>query len=130
MAHNSGNIGDDIQTIAAMRFYPKPASFAYRDNLGSLKQPGRMICNAWYGGGDWIPGEQIDALMTSVHINRRAREYVLENKEKLVKHAPIGCRDFETSKFLMDAGILAYHSSCLSLTFEPNWKSRSGVKSK
>jgi hypothetical protein len=65
--------------------------------------------------------------MTSVHINRRAREYVLENKEKLVKHAPIGCRDFETSKFLMDAGILAYHSSCLSLTFEPNWKSRSGV---
>jgi hypothetical protein len=40
MAHNSGNIGDDIQTIAAMRFYPKPASFAYRDNLGSLKQWG------------------------------------------------------------------------------------------
>jgi hypothetical protein len=127
MAHNSGNIGDDIQTIAAMRFYPKPASFAYRDNLGSLKQSGRIICNADYSSDNWIPGEQIDALMTSVRIQGRAREYVLENKEKLAKHAPIGCRDFETSKFLMDVGIRSFHSSCLTLTFEPNWKRRNGV---
>ncbi len=120
---NSTNLGDHIQTIAAMQFLPRVDYWVDRDDLAASAHlpPSKIIANGWYmHGGHLQYPDNLDPLYVSVHI---AHDWVLDSDsatEHLRKHSPIGCRDSRTLERFQSRGIDAYLSRCLTLTF-PRW---------
>lgn len=125
LTYNSINIGDEIQSLAAMRFLPRIDSYVYREKINLFKPSikTKLLMNAWWM---WKPenfsiDKNVDALFTSVHI----RETIFSNFEKKMeifsKFAPIGCRDLSTCEYLKSHNIQAYFSGCLTLTLQRNY---------
>lgn len=125
LTYNSINIGDEIQSLAAMRFLPRIDSYVYREKINLFKPSikTKLLMNAWWM---WKPenfsiDKNVDALFTSVHI----REAIFSNFEKKMeifsKFAPIGCRDLSTCEYLKSHNIQAYFSGCLTLTLQRNY---------
>lgn len=49
MGYSTNNIGDDIQSVAASRFFPKIDRFVNRENMWRYNGPKtKMILNAFY----------------------------------------------------------------------------------
>lgn len=125
LTYNSINIGDEIQSLAAMRFLPRIDSYVYREKINLFKPSikTKLLMNAWWM---WKPenfsiDKNVDALFTSVHI----REAIFSNFEKKMeifsKFAPIGCRDLSTCEYLKSHNIQAYFSGSLTLTLQRNY---------
>jgi hypothetical protein len=117
------NIGDDMQTLAALQFAPD-AEFVTRDKIGKETRDLKIIGNGWWMEGDSYPREDQDILPISMHIAEKTGTNMykwLKSKE------PIGCRDTWTMKRLQKAGIAAYFSGCLTLTFPYYRGKREGV---
>lgn len=125
LTYNSINIGDEIQSLAAMRFLPRIDSYVFREKINLFKPSvkTKLLMNAWWM---WKPeyfsiDKNVDALFTSVHI----REAIFSNFEKKMeifsKFAPIGCRDLSTYEYLKSHNIQAYFSGCLTLTLQRNY---------
>ncbi|MEW9837615.1 polysaccharide pyruvyl transferase family protein [Mesorhizobium marinum] len=132
------NIGDDMQTVAAARYVPKPAMLD-RDRLDRvwrLSGKYRTIMNGWYmyRPESWPPSRAIDPLLVSMHLSNRVgrlskqdlrtREHLLsgDNLAYFKHHAAkraIGARDLSTLEALQKAGVEAYFSGCLTLTLQP-----------
>lgn len=120
------NVGDYIQSLAALGFKPKNYDVVYinRENAASYKDDKiKLIMNGWFTHtktNDWIPSENIDPLFVSFHLNSSAITTVLskEGKAYLKKHEPIGCRDYFTVETLEKHGIKAYFTGCLTLTLD------------
>lgn len=119
------NLGDDIQSIAARMFLPKVDYLMDRDSFDVHKAPPgtRLIANGWYKHRPnlWPPtNPNITPLYISIHIRESCKPYFSspESIEYLKCHAPIGCRDYPTLKFLTECGVEAYFSGCLTLTLE------------
>jgi hypothetical protein len=121
--YNANNLGDEIQTLAAMQFI-KPEVFVNRDNISNETRNVKLIGNGFWDelqmikdyNTDFNPPENIKMLPISIHLRRDNI-----NLSWFKKNQPIGARDTDTMKFLQDNGIDAYFSGCLTLTL-PEYK--------
>ena len=123
---NEVNLGDYIQSLAAMGFYPHIDGYTDRHNC--LQEPRhekvKIIANGWYSLDDnhhtFHP--KYDPLFVAFHINNinqphqppKSLSYL---KEKSLIH-PIGCRDYSTLSYLQKYNINSYFSSCLTTTLD------------
>lgn len=115
------NIGDYIQSLAAMQFTGPDVVLVEREHLHEYDgAPLRMILNAYYmhHPQNWPPSNQIEPLLISIHINPHKAEEMLSDKgiEYFKRYEPIGCRDKGTEEILRLRGIETYFSGCLTLT--------------
>lgn len=140
------NIGDEMQSMAAMRFLPSIDYLIPIDGLTSLTRPApgsppvKVIMNGYFtcSPDAWPPPDWIQPLFVSFHLSdivyhtypgrgtnpaRAATEVLLrgENLAYLKCHEPIGCRDRTTVQRLESAGVQAYFSGCLTLTLTSQW---------
>lgn len=121
------NIGDYIQSIAARQFFPKIDTFVNREKLDeTLNEGTNLIMNGWFMNNPthWPPGELINPLFVSFHINKSVEKNLLspESIKYFKKYEPIGCRDFFTKDILSKHGVESYFSGCLTLTLGETYK--------
>jgi len=130
--NNTHNIGDEIQTIAAMRFLPRVDAWVDRERLDEFRSwaDHRIILNGWFlhQPEHWPPAKRLIPHIVSFHLTREIpglnerkiapHTTVLgeQGVEYLRQHEPIGTRDLDTLGQLQSAGIKAYFSGCLTLT--------------
>ena len=116
----SKNIGDYIQTKAAIDIVgSKNIKILDRENLDKYnKENIKTIINGWFmeNPKNWPPSKKITPLFISFHINPSTKGELLkkESLEYFKKHEPIGCRDYYTRDLLIEKGIKAYFSSCIT----------------
>lgn len=122
------NIGDDIQTLSALRFCPE-ADFVVRDEIGSENRDLALIMNAWWAEGkSFPPKENIKPLPISMHLwDKKPFFKKPETIIWLKKNEPIGCRDLYTQNLLNGLSIKCYFSGCLTLTLPEYKGKRSGI---
>lgn len=113
----TSNLGDDIQSLAAMLFAGRLDAFVPRDALGAVALEDRHACifNCWFlNGRDYRrPSASILPLLHGVSITRPD---VLQSpwKDFLVDNGPVGARDLRTLELLEANGVNAYWSGCLT----------------
>jgi hypothetical protein len=124
---NTFNIGDYIQSIAALQFIDGEVIYVNRERLDEYTgDPLRLSMNGWFLHelSHWPPSDKIHPLFVSFHLNSNAIK-ILENVstiEYLKMHQPIGCRDKTTMEKLIQKGVDAYFSGCLTLTLGEKYK--------
>ena len=122
----SKNIGDYIQTKAVIDIVnTKKIKILDRENLDKHKEGKiKTIINGWFmeNPKNWPPSNKIKPLFISFHINPSAEGELLKEKslEYFKEHEPIGCRDFYTRDILLEKGINAFYSSCVTTTIDRN----------
>ena len=116
------NIGDYIQSLAALQFLPKNCipKLIDRDSFQLYQgENTTLIMNGWYNliyKNKKVP-DNISPIYLSVHIlNVNRLDSITINNLK--KYQPIGCRDLYTLNGLRKYGIDAYFSSCLTTTLD------------
>lgn len=126
--HNTDNIGDDIQSYAAMQFLPRVDHVIDREQLDLFSPPSggyvAAIMNGWYMHDkfSWPPSSHLVPLYLSMHFTRYDHlgigEKYLEGLggDYLRRYAPIGCRDDATVQLLQEKGIETWFSGCVTLT--------------
>jgi hypothetical protein len=130
----SGNLGDEIQSIAARQFLPSVDVVLDRESLDRKPWfdhgPLHVILNGWFmhRPRHWPPHPRIRPLITSFHLtdevlfqNRSgvpAASGLLEGRGRqyLIEHGPIGARDTRTLELLEGKGVRTFFSGCLTLT--------------
>ena len=121
------NIGDYIQSLAALQFLPYNCIpfFVDRDSIefyNETKSKIIIIMNSWNiieKGNRKVPSN-IYPIYLSYHINNiKYIDSITLNTLK--KNEPIGCRDKFTQKYLQKKGINSYFSSCLTTTLDINF---------
>ncbi len=119
------NIGDYIQSLAAAQFLPKSCdTFIDRDFVSSYQGDNvNIFLNAWWylWKKNKSFSQNIRPLFVSFHLNNYENTSV-ESLEYLKAHQPIGCRDYKTRDFLLEHGIEAYFSGCMTLTLGETFK--------
>lgn len=137
------NLGDNIQTLAALPFLPRVDYWIDRDNfelqnnkvLELETKPVKVIYNGWMDGRwcNWPPHPRLQPLFLSFHVNEEEtseayksldRYKSLTGKSLLDRSVvdyyrtrePIGCRDYSTVEKFKKVGLDAYFSGCLTLT--------------
>ena len=122
---SSLNLGDDIQTLAALELLAKngikreDAILIDRERLSLYKGPPvKVIMNGWYTHtlDLFLPPKSILPLFISFHAT--SRDLVDRHKHYFRQYAPIGCRDATTKGYFDELGIEAYVSGCFTLCFE------------
>lgn len=122
VVHSTNNLGDDIQSLAAIQFLPYVNFLMNRDYISRYKPPKytKVIFNGWYmeKPENWPPDLNVIPLFISFHISPNNVEKFLNSVSisYLKRHSPIGCRDLFTKSLLESYGIDAYFSGCLTLT--------------
>jgi hypothetical protein len=119
------NIGDEIQTLAALNYLPPDVVYVDRDDSArsTTEVDCFVVCNGWWMHGrnhkfQFPLAPNIRPLFVSVHLADPFRKHLTpEMFGYLRQHSPIGCRDVGTLHFLQQAGIPAYYSGCLTATF-------------
>lgn len=133
---STDNIGDDIQTYAAMKFLPRIDYYIDRENLSCFipdkKEYVSMIMNGWFIHNKlaWPPSPYINPFLISMHFKSIEDTDVGDMYLKgiggdfLKKYGQVGARDIETMKRLKKNEIDTYFSGCMTLTLEkfPNTK--------
>lgn len=131
------NIGDDIQSYAAMKQLPKVDYFIEREELNEFqpknKNTVKTLISGWFLHHRYRfpPSPYINPFFISCHFSSLndmmgiTTEYVDDYvKEYMKRYEPIGCRDEVTEKLFKNNDIKTYRSGCLTLTI-PKFK---GVK--
>lgn len=124
------NIGDHIQSCAAEQFLPNVNFYVERDALDKpIEEAAKIIMNGWFTDApeNWPPNPNLIPLFISFHLQPSSALVILNKKENidyLKKHAPIGCRDYNTLQLLQDKGIDSYYSFCLTTTLDEKFKSK------
>lgn len=135
LKYSSQNIGDEVQSLAAMRFLPRVDYYCHRERLDQFHvkeedagKKVKLIMNAWWmwEPKHFPPSDDIDPLLISMHMYQ---EYLQkfdrpEVWDYLRAHGPVGCRDKMTMRFLLDHDVPAYFSGCLTMTLQGNPKYR------
>lgn len=132
LTHDTDNLGDEIQAVAARRFLPSVDRLIPREALpGDPGGPVRLILNGWFmhNARAWPPHPLIDPLLVSMHLSQqrptRWRYWVPIPSRMMLSGAglayfrargPVGARDRATLRLLEAKGVEAYLSGCLSLT--------------
>ena len=123
------NIGDDIQTYAAIRRLPSVDYYIERENLDlfipSKKEVVTTLMSGWFLHDKYtfFPSPYINPIFISTHFSAYTThgikdEYISLNKDYLRKYAPIGCRDKSTQEILNKYQIESYYSGCITLTLD------------
>ena len=99
------NIGDYIQSIAALQFLPKNCApiLIDRDTIQYYHGPKlKLIVNGWFGikEGNRFTSEQIRPFYISFHIQNGA-SIDIRMINHLKNYQPIGCRDYYTYNLLL-----------------------------
>lgn len=118
----TSNLGDDIQTLAALQYAPN-AALVSRDEIGNETRELDIIGNAWWLEGECYPRPDQNVLPISMHIAKKTKTALYEWLKSI---EPIGCRDLYTLGKLKKVGIEGYFSGCLTLTFPENKAKRTG----
>lgn len=120
------NIGDDIQTLAAINFLNKKGvkdfTFINRESLHDYDgEPVNVIMNGWFlhAPKRFPPSNRINPIFLSFHVQKDCLDLVKNNKSFFKKHEPIGCRDQATVDLFLNQGVDAYFTGCLTLFFDP-----------
>ncbi|MFG1402346.1 polysaccharide pyruvyl transferase family protein [Xanthobacter sediminis] len=128
---NTENIGDDIQTLAAMHFLSKrgieTVECINREMLSEYNGgPLFVIMNGWFmhNIAKFPPPPTIIPIFISFHC--ADERLIIQNKEYFIRHSPIGCRDESTMNMFRKHGVPAYFTGCLTLGFDPVEKKSSG----
>jgi hypothetical protein len=123
MTASTINLGDDIQTLAAINFLKKKGITEYifidREKLSNYKsQPVTLIMNGWFihDLSKFPPSDKITPIFISVHVNNE--QLIKDNKLYFKKYEPIGCRDEHTVNLFKKNEIDAYFTGCLTLYFD------------
>ena len=118
------NLGDDIQTLAAINLLKKHGiddfEFVNRERLAIYSGPPvRLIMNGWFTHRmDFFPpSPMIRPLFISFHWSR-SKEDLTKHKRYFKKYEPIGCRDLHTVNLFQSIGVEAFFTGCLTLTFD------------
>lgn len=134
LKYSSINIGDEVQSVAAMRYLPQIDYYVQRERIDQFKSDSgekvKLIMNAWWmwDYDHFPPSQDIDPLFVSFHLREKIRKkfsdkFMTEDVIKYFKrYEPIGCRDIGTAKYLQGYGIDAYFSGCITMTLLPNKK--------
>lgn len=124
------NIGDYIQSLAALQFTPKVDAYIEKEKASSdlaINEQLKAIMNAWYiwHPENWPPNEKIIPLLTSVHMSPLTAEAMVSGDKRnyMMENGPIGCRDLDTLSFLKSKDIPSYFSGCLTLTLGKKYRS-------
>lgn len=125
------NIGDDIQTYAALKYLPKIDYYVDRENLDAFipeeKEKVGIIMNGWFlhAKYKWPLSPYLHPLFIATHFTRNDPRFNLEYRflsnyglSSLKQFEPIGCRDYSTLKLLKGLGVDSYFSGCLTLTID------------
>lgn len=118
----NGNIGDDIQALAAGRHLPVDADLAVdRDEIHrwSCEEPVTVIMNGWFSRNTeaWPPSPAIQPIFAGFHVSARMRPAIARHAAYLKRFGTIGARDPSTTEFLRSLGVEAETTYCLTLTF-------------
>ena len=116
------NIGDYIQSLAALQFLPKNCKpyFVDRDIIQFYHGPDvKLIMNGWHRihEGNKFTSQEITPIYVSYHI-RNEEKLPLSFINNIKKYEPIGTRDLYTRDKLKNQGVKAYFSSCLTTTLD------------
>ena len=116
------NIGDYIQSLAALQFLPKNCKpyFVDRDIVQFYHGPNvKLIMNGWHRihEGNKFTSQEITPIYVSYHI-RNEEKLPLNFINNIKKYEPIGTRDLYTRDKLTNQGVKAYFSSCLTTTLD------------
>lgn len=114
------NLGDEIQTLAAVRLLGGVDGYLSRDSLHLEDVDGLLSMNGFFmGSGNWPPHERIKPVIYSFHLDKQYEKIVCSEAgiDYLKRHEPIGCRDEGTAHVLRKYGVDAFYSGCLTLTF-------------
>ena len=134
LAHSpTVNLGDHVQSLAARQFLPRVDCVVERERLHEAAAAGplKVIMNGWWmhQSEHWPPPPNIIPLFVSFHVTTGAARAAMLEEQSLAylrKHEPIGCRDTSTKNVLQAAGIDAYYSGCLTMTFPRRPRRHSG----
>lgn len=122
------NLGDHIQTYAAVRQLPHVDYVIDRENMDLFQsenhEPVAVLMNGWYmhNKANFIPGNDIYPLCLSMHFSKYdyfdiGYDFLDEEGGKwLKKFEPIGCRDEASVLACESRGIQAFFSGCMTLT--------------
>jgi len=126
------NIGDDIQTYAAVNLLPRVDYVLTRESLDNFasngNEPVGVLLGHWWlwSKWNWPPAECVYPLPIGMHINEMdiyASGSPLQRDwlggiggDYLRAYGPVGCRDASTMELLEACGIEHYLSGCLTLT--------------
>ena len=124
----SGNLGDQIQSLAAEQHLPKIDKKFDRDNLRNVNEKEKylLIMNGWFSHFPercFPPSDSIIPVFFGFHISdwygEKGKNHFLkpDSISYFKKYEPIGCRDQKTAEMLQAKGINAFYSKCLTLTF-------------
>ena len=134
----STNIGDEIQSIAADRFLPRIDQQFDRDSM--VKQypdePHVIILNGWYSHFPkrcFVPHENFKPVIYGFHMSdwhpANVEHFLSEPCIEYFKaNGPIGCRDRRTRDLLIEKGVDAFFSNCITLTLEKRPKEPSAPR--
>jgi len=119
------NLGDDIQSLAALGFLPKLDVIINRDYPRSSYTV-KAVFNGWYTHEPWrwAVSSTIIPLFVSMHIADFAFPILLARqtvRRVLIRHGPVGTRDLFTLGVLRAYGVPAYFTGCLTLTLSSSY---------
>lgn len=121
---NSDNIGDDIQTYAALKLIGDADYILDREALNIENTPPntKLLCNGWFmkNPKNWPPHPNLTPLFISLYIDHKHGCYEHMLNPNLIpyynKFAPIGCRDKHTLQLFKNLGVDSCFSGCVTLT--------------
>jgi hypothetical protein len=126
---SSTNIGDDIQTLAAIGLLGE-CNLIDRDKLRVFGGSGKLILNGWWTHDPinaWPPPPQLDCLPISIHVTEKAKQR-FSNYKAWFKGKKVLARDESTNIFFKSLGIDSEFGGCLTLTFPRRQpKERKGI---
>lgn len=125
---DTDNVGDDIQTYAAVKNLPSVDYYLDREALNTFAaedgEAVAVVMNAWYlhRKYNWPPSPSIRPLCVSMHFSPND-PWGLDTSfldgygaKWLQENGPVGCRDLFSLKVCEVRNINAYFSGCLTLT--------------
>ena len=119
------NIGDDIQSLAAIKFLKSKGvteyKFVNREALCDYEGDEiNLVMNGWYMHNidKFPPSKKIKPIWISFHIAERSQQIVEKHLKYFKNQPPIGCRDQATVELLKKHGIDAFFTGCLTLFFD------------
>lgn len=120
LATNTPNLGDDIQTKAARRWFGV-SQVVPRDQPKSWPKGACVALCGWWSV-NFLPPPEVRVVLTGMHLDprslRRLTEVHWRRVRKLVKQQgfPLGCRDLATLEAVRRHGVDAVFSGCVTQT--------------
>ncbi len=113
------NLGDEIQSIAAMNLLPSCDGMISREALNEVQEKCIVSLNGFFmSSSNWPPSDKVIPIPFAFHIAKKSKEIICspQGLEYLKRYQPIGCRDQGTAEILQKHGLTAYFSRCVTLT--------------